>query len=963
MFATQRDRMKTAEKIEKKVALLLLPEHLNRGHEPIRSLHISRSAKGIDYEVNELTTGELRNAYKHVSPACKDALVRFTSDHLMMAEQDIGKKLATQKAGVSKEVYMERSITRHYNDLFNRLKPFSNTLKWYHRTAVEGKKFKTAPCTFSSYPCSLSFDVVKDADRLLLRIHVLINGFAYPIDRFTRYRFLLESANEYFMLSFKDVQTLDWIEEANLSQYSFDPVAFSQQILKKLEEDYPVNRNELFSKKEVQLKPQNRVLLSELNNAFLMFTPQWVYDGFIVEAPWRPTFETVVDGEEYVIVRDKETEAAFLNELASFHPNFLQQRNGYFYVSFAEAQKKQWFLKSFHKMLEAGIELVGMDMLHHFRYSSFKPETMVKVIKEEGSRVELEMQVMFGKEALSLTILQKMLLAGQKAVMLKDSSLGILGEEWLGQYAAIVKHGKIQKDRVSVTRFMAIAAESGNSRGTVLQPLMKKIWWEKWKQWQEGTEPIYELPVSVQATLRPYQQKGFEWLTLLAEAGAGGCLADDMGLGKTLQTICFLAYYIHRNPTSINLIVSPSSLIYNWQQELQKFSPGITSVVYHGTSRDKEVLKSGKQVIITSYGTLRSDVEMLSAQEYGVAVIDESHNIKNPSAQITTAVNQINAASRIALSGTPVVNNTFDLYSQLNFSLPGMFGSREFFKKEYADAIDRYQDEDKILALRKLTAPFILRRTKEQVAKDLPGKTEIVLWCNMSGSQKELYNEIKDQVRGNIFLNIKSNGLNKSKLAVLQGIMKLRQICNSPLLLPAVEQHGCTDSVKTEVLISELKNVLGKHKALVFSQFSSMLKLLAGECDRQGISYYHFDGQTPPEKRLAMVNAFQHEDNSTNLFLISLKAGNTGLTLTSADYVFLFDPWWNTAVEQQAIDRTHRIGQTKKVFAYKVVCKDTIEEKILGLQQRKKKLSDQLVADDEGFMKSLDEDDIAYLFS
>jgi len=323
----------------------------------------------------------------------------------------------------------------------------------------------------------------------------------------------------------------------------------------------------------------------------------------------------------------------------------------------------------------------------------------------------------------------------------------------------------------------------------------------------------------------------------------------------------------------------------------------------------------------------------------------------------------IPADIRIALSGTPVVNNTFDLYAQLNYAVPGMFGSREFFKREYADAIDRNHDEEKIKALQKLTAPFILRRTKEQVAKDLPDKTEMILWCKMNNRQQDLYNNIKDQIRSNIFLDIKSNGLNKSKLAVLQGMLKLRQICNSPLLLPPEEQEGCIDSVKTEVLIGELKNILKEHKALVFSQFSSMLNLLAKECDEQGIDYFHFDGQTPPAKRIEMVNAFQEKDNSTNLFLISLKAGNTGLTLTAADYVFLFDPWWNTAVEQQAIDRTHRIGQTKNVFAYKIICKDTIEEKIIQLQQRKKKLAEELVGEDDGFIKTLNEEDIAYLFS
>lgn len=360
---------------------------------------------------------------------------------------------------------------------------------------------------------------------------------------------------------------------------------------------------------------------------------------------------------------------------------------------------------------------------------------------------------------------------------------------------------------------------------------------------------------------------------------------------------------------------------------------------------------------------MRADAGCLLARNYGVAVIDESHNIKNPSAQITAVVNLLEAEKRVALSGTPVVNNTFDLYSQLNFAVPGMFGSREFFKREYADAIDRNHDEDKIKTLQKLTAPFILRRTKEQVAKDLPEKTEMILWCKMNSRQQDLYNDIKDQIRGNLFMDIKNNGLNKSKFAVLQGMLKLRQICNSPLLLPLEERQSCIDSVKTEVLTGELRNILKEHKALVFSQFSSMLDLLAAECDKQGISYYHFDGQTPPAKRIEMVNAFQTKENATNLFLISLKAGNTGLNLTAADYVFLFDPWWNTAVEQQAIDRTHRIGQTKNVFAYKIICKDTIEEKIIQLQQRKKKLAEELVGEDDGFIKTLNEEDIAYLFS
>jgi SNF2 family DNA or RNA helicase len=320
----------------------------------------------------------------------------------------------------------------------------------------------------------------------------------------------------------------------------------------------------------------------------------------------------------------------------------------------------------------------------------------------------------------------------------------------------------------------------------------------------------------------------------------------------------------------------------------------------------------------------------------------------------------LQVCSRIALSGTPVMNNTFDLYSQLEFLLPGMFGSKEFFKREYADAIDRDRNEEKIALLQKLTAPFILRRTKEQVAKDLPEKTESILWCNMDMAQKELYEGIKESIKSNLFLNIKTEGLGKSKLAVLQGIMKLKQVCSSPLLLPGEEQT--TDhSVKTAMLLEELAN-LGTHKVLVFSQFTKMLNLLAETFTKKGISFYQLDGSTPPKQRAAMVAAFQEPGNTTHVFLISLMAGNTGLTLTAADYVFLFDPWWNNAVQQQAIDRTHRIGQTKNVFAYKMICKDTIEEKIIQLQQRKKELSDNLIGDNEGFVKQLSKEDVEFLF-
>jgi SNF2 family DNA or RNA helicase len=319
------------------------------------------------------------------------------------------------------------------------------------------------------------------------------------------------------------------------------------------------------------------------------------------------------------------------------------------------------------------------------------------------------------------------------------------------------------------------------------------------------------------------------------------------------------------------------------------------------------------------------------------------------------------ASTRIALSGTPVMNGTMDLYAQLNFLLPGLLGSREFFKKEYIIPIEQQRDEEKAKALQKLIAPFVLRRTKEQVAPDLPPKTETVLWCSMGQDQKAAYESIKENIRGSIFLDIEQNGLNKGKLGVMAGLMKLRQACNSCELVKG-EDLFTYDSIKTEILIEELKNIVPAHRALVFSQFTSMLDLLERDLEKAGIKYQRLDGGTAVNERQELVNSFQQEESDVQVFLLSLKAGNAGLTLTAADYVFLFDPWWNAAVENQAIDRTHRIGQDKHVFAYRMICKGTIEEKIMRMQDRKKKLAEELVSTDEGFIQGLTEEDIRYLF-
>ncbi|RYG02992.1 MAG: DEAD/DEAH box helicase [Chitinophagaceae bacterium] len=923
-------------------------------------LLIDKTAPKSPFTNKLINSSELKKHFPSMPPPFRDVLNWFNKDGIEFTREEIKKKYSKQKAGKDFAEYYPGAMLRHILDLFERIKPFAQTIQWYHKIPVDNVRYKTAACSISRFRPSLQFQLTGTPEKIGLETQVNCNGDLYLVSDFTRFAFLLESRAEYFLLSYKDTQTLNWLAGVDMADYAGKPDAFIEEILTKLETDYTVERNGMFKPVAVEAElPVNRVMLSEISNSFLMLTPQWLYDGFLVEDKWEPEVKIVRNAAEYLVIRNKEHEEKFRSFLESLHPGFARQTNGYYYLSFADAQKSQWFAKAYHKLLTDNIEVTGMDMLKHFRYSPNQIITTSKLVREEGSSLILHLKITFGTEEVTLSEMQKMLHAGQRAVVLKDGSLGLLTEEWLKQHASIIKLGKISKNELRVPRWLAFS----NNENAELSPVIQKDWMHKWKAWQNESDPIYLPDPMIKASLRPYQQKGFEWMMLLAEAGAGVCLADDMGLGKTLQTICFISSQLLLKPDTRHLIVCPSSLMYNWKKEFEKFAPHISVHIHHGAGRDVAKLTDRNiNVFVTSYGTVRSDFGLFSALAFQTIILDESHNIKNPAAQITKLVNQLTATTKVALSGTPVMNNTFDLYAQLDFLLPGIFGSREYFKREYADPIDRDNDIEKIQGLQKLTAPFILRRTKEQVAPDLPAKTEMVMWCEMSAPQKELYESIKEQISSSLFLNIKKEGLQKNKLALLQGLMKLRQVCNSPLLLPE-EERTCSDSIKTKMLMDELVNNLGAHKALVFSQFTSMLDMLAEECNRRGITYFKFDGQTPPAKRSEMVDAFQDPADKTNVFLISLKAGNAGLTLTAADYVFLFDPWWNTAVQQQAIDRTHRIGQTKSVFAYKMVCRDTIEEKIIQLQDRKKQLADDLISEEEGFVKALSEDDIKFLFS
>jgi non-specific serine/threonine protein kinase len=549
----------------------------------------------------------------------------------------------------------------------------------------------------------------------------------------------------------------------------------------------------------------------------------------------------------------------------------------------------------------------------------------------------------------------------QQFVHLGDGTLGILPDEWLKKYSLLFRVGEGKQHQLRLSKYhLSVIDElyNGIDETEVMIKLEEK--YERLRSFNRIKE--VDPPKELSQVLRPYQVAGYHWLHYLSEVGWGGILADDMGLGKTIQALSTLQLYKENHETMSALVVCPTTLMFNWENEIRKFTPKLTHLIHHGGERQRnKKIFSQYDVVITTYGTLRSDIKFMMENEFDYIVLDESQAIKNPQSKVTKAACLLNAKNRLCMSGTPLQNNTFDIYAQMNFLNPGMLGSVEYFRNEFATPIDKFGEKEQKDHLRKLLFPFILRRTKEQVAKDLPEKTETILFCEMEEEQRTIYDAYRNDYRDKILGVISEQGIDRSQLTILQGLMKLRQICDSPAIMNEAEKLP-NASVKLDELAREITENIGNHKALVFSQFLGMLGLIREKLTEIGVKYEYFDGSTSAVDREKAIQSFQHNDD-VRVFLISLKAGGVGLNLTAADYVYIVDPWWNPAVEQQAIDRTHRIGQTKNIFAYRMICKDTIEDKILQLQDKKRALAKDLVSDDDGFVKTLTREDVEYLFS
>lgn len=566
--------------------------------------------------------------------------------------------------------------------------------------------------------------------------------------------------------------------------------------------------------------------------------------------------------------------------------------------------------------------------------------------------LDLHGDIDFGDRTAALPTLLEAARRRAGFVRLDDGTFGLVPEAWVERLRALgeVASGPGEDDGLRFRAFQASFLEALFETEPDVAPVGLEVWSARLRALGEPGEEVE--PEGFVGDLRPYQRHGLAWMSRLIEVGAGGCLADDMGLGKTVQVLALLQNRRNEDPDRVSLVVAPRSLLFNWMEEAKRFTPQLRAERYAGPGREA-LLEELKDIdlLVTTYGTLRRDVGRLRDHAFDLAVLDEAQAIKNAVSQTARAARSLRAENRLALSGTPVENHLGELWSLFEFLNPGMLGASQKLGDLFGQG-ELGQKELRTLA--RAVGPFVLRRTKEQVLRDLPEKTEQTLHCELEGAQARLYREVRDHYRARLARKVRDEGIRRSRFEILEALLRLRQVACHPGLLD--KERRDEPSAKLDLLLERLFEVVEEgHKALVFSQFTSFLSLVRDRLEPLGIRYEYLDGRT--RARQERVARFQ-EDPDIPVFLISLKAGGTGLNLTAADYVFLLDPWWNPAVEAQAIDRAHRIGRELPVFAYRLVARETIEERILELQDRKRELADAILAGERGPLGDLTAEDL-----
>jgi superfamily II DNA or RNA helicase len=585
------------------------------------------------------------------------------------------------------------------------------------------------------------------------------------------------------------------------------------------------------------------------------------------------------------------------------------------------------------------------------------PRDMQIEVKSGIDWFELHGRVEFA-EGLSATLpeLLAALDRGDGTLMLDDGTRGLVPEDWLRRFAGVVRFGETSGDHVRYRQSQAALLDAllASQPAIAIDKVFARA--RAALQTFDGIGP-QDPPDSFAGHLREYQRDALGWLEFLRRFGFGGCLADDMGLGKTVMVLAMLESRrrsAQKDEGAPSLVVVPRSLVFNWTEEAARFAPGLRVLDYTGTGRSTGLVRE-HDLVLTTYGTLRRDAAQLKDVEFDYVILDEAQAIKNVTTASAKAARLLRGRHRLALSGTPVENHIGELWSLFDFLNPGMLGTAAAFQAGSAGRART--DPDDLALVAKAVRPFILRRTKQQVAPELPERNEQTIHCELEGAQRRLYDELREHYRRTLLSHVDRYGLNRSKIQVLEALLRLRQAACHAALVDERRVHD--PSAKFDVLLPRLSELADEgHKALVFSQFTSFLALLRPHLESMGLPYEYLDGRT--RDRAARVERFQ-TDVACPLFLISLRAGGLGLNLTGAEYVFLLDPWWNPAVEAQAIDRAHRIGQTRHVFAYRLIAKDTVEEKVAALQQSKRELADAILTADAGLIRNLSREDLEEL--
>ncbi len=675
-----------------------------------------------------------------------------------------------------------------------------------------------------------------------------------------------------------------------------------------------------------------------LLNAELSFD----YDGIVV--PVRPMTRGLFRADtKRFILRDAVAEAAAEALLTR-----LGVRPGYSYGGAPTLELKPALLpKIVRELIAAGWNIEADGKLYR-QAGEFK-----LAVRSETDWFDLQGTADFGGMTVPFPRLLAALRKGEQSIVLDDGSLGMVPEDWLKKYGILAQMGMVEGDSIRFSR-----AQVG-----VLDALLAsrpEVTFDK--QYARARDQLHKFvgvaavdpPKGFVGELREYQREGLGWLKFIRKFGFGGCLADDMGLGKTVQVLALLA----GKRDGPALVVVPKSLIFNWKQEAAKFTPKLKVLDHTGTTRDRTGANFRDfDIVLTTYGTLRNDADAFTEIHFDSCILDESQAAKNATTETAKAVRLVQADHRIAMSGTPVENHLGELWTLFDFLNPGMLG-RAMLTNNGSASI-RNPDAETRELLAKALRPFILRRTKDQVAKDLPAKTEQTVYCDLEPAQRQLYDELREHYRQSLLARIDSVGLAKSKIHVLEALLRLRQAACHPGLID--KKRTAEPCAKLDILLPQLRELAESGcKALVFSQFTSLLSIVRNRLDAEGVAYEYLDGKT--RDRAERVERFQ-TDPTCKLFLVSLKAGGVGLNLTAAEYVFLLDPWWNPAVEAQAIDRSHRIGQTKPVFAYRLIARGTVEEKVLALQKSKRDLADAILGGDGRLMSDLKREDLELLLS